>query len=438
MYNALEGFAGGVLCKVDDRASVNDEKTDMPVHLDTLTSIIILCHNQADYTATCVQSIFRHTPEPIELVFVDNGSTDGTADYLDSLRLASVSRASRGLPASLTNVKVLRNDRNVGFAGGVNQGIREASGDYVLLLNNDVIVTRGWLGGLLACASRSPKIGLVGPMSNWVVGIQRVSDPRYKVERLDEYARVFSREHAGRMMKTSRVIGFCVLIHRKVIDRIGGFDITFGTGNFEDDDFCLRAAIAGFDAVVVGDVFVHHFGSVTFRAAGMDYDAIVRENAWKFARKWGISVSPEGYNPLPILARSFDPVLHYFPLISEWSSKALLAESVRLFQLSQVEASYATLIRALELEPNNPDAWHNMALIAMAQGDFRTALEAWAKVPEKDMDTERMNLAGICHFRTGGVDEAVRCFRRALELDANCPGARENLAIALAELKSRS
>ncbi|MEW6227345.1 MAG: glycosyltransferase [Bacillota bacterium] len=403
-----------------------NEESSKPVPAEPLTSIIVLCHNQVEYTVACVQSILKHTPESIELIFVDNGSTDGTADYLRSL-------AAGDLPASLVGVKVIHNDVNVGFAAGVNQGIREASGEYVLLLNNDVIVSRGWLGGLLRCMRRSDKIGLVGPMSNYVAGIQQVRDPSYDVGRLDEYAEAFSREHEGCVIKTFRIIGFCMLIRNRVIERIGGFDITFGTGNFEDDDFCLRAVIAGFDVAIAGDVFIHHFGSVTFKAARVDYIGLMQQNAWKFARKWSIQLTPKGYNPRLALARPFDPVSHYFPLVSEYSGRALLVESVRLFELSQIEAAYATLMRVLELEPDNGDAWHNMALIAMAQGDFETALEAWGKLSEGEMDAERMNLAGICHFRTGRTDEAIRCFRKALEFDAGCLSARENLAIALRE-----
>ena len=128
---------------------IRGERTNAPTTADGrtgsagLTSIIILCYNQVNYTTACVQSILRHTPEPVELIFVDNGSTDGTRSYLDSL-VSRTGDAAFHSPASITGIKIVRNDRNLGFAGGVNQGIREASGDFILLLNNDVIVTPGW------------------------------------------------------------------------------------------------------------------------------------------------------------------------------------------------------------------------------------------------------------------------------------------------------
>lgn len=383
-----------------------------------LTSIIILCHNQLGFTVQCIKSIFRHTPEEIELIFVDNGSTDATPDYLASLAAAH------------SNVKVITNKKNLGFAAGVNQGIMAASGDYILLLNNDVIVTSGWLGRMLECVNLDKRIGLVGPVSNFVAGIQRVTDPEYDVANLDEYARMHSRKYAGLTQRTVRIIGFCMLIKRQVIDKIGGFDVTFGVGNFEDDDFCLRAGLAGFRIFIARDVFIHHYGGATFKGANIDYQRLMMENARKFKVKWNIEMGPNGYDPMPILARPFDPLLHYFPLVSEWTSHALLAEAVRLFGLSRVVESYATLIRVLELEPDNTDAWHNIALIAMGQGDFEAALEWWRKFPEAEMDAERLNLTGICYFRLGQPDKAVRYFKRALELDPLCPGARENLEIA--------
>ncbi|HHV61678.1 MAG TPA: glycosyltransferase [Firmicutes bacterium] len=383
-----------------------------------LVSIIILCHNQLDYTAQCVESIFKHTPEEIELIFVDNASTDRTPEYLSSLS------------ATHNNVHVITNKKNLGFAAAVNQGIRRAAGDYVLLLNNDVLVTEGWLARMLACANRDDRIGLVGPVSNYVAGIQRVVDPGYSVANLDEYAAEHFRKYAGSVQRTARVIGFCMLIKRAVIDKIGGFDVTFGIGNFEDDDFCLRAGVAGFYVFIAQDVFIHHYGSATFRGANLDYTKLMQQNAWRFEKKWNIKIGNNGYNPLTVLVRPFDPVLHYFPLVSEWSAHALLVEAVRLFGLSKVVESYATLVRALELEPDNRDGWHNMALIAMSQGDFAAALEWWRRFPETEMDAERLNLAGICYFQTGNLSEAVTCFQRVLEMDPTYPDARENLDIA--------
>src|ERR1019366_8002014 len=113
------------------------------------TSIVILTHNQLAHTKTCLESIARHTPEAHELILVDNGSTDGTADYL------------REYAARHRRVVVIANRTNRGFAAGNNQGLALATGSQVLLLNNDTVVTPGWLGNMLKVLREHPQVGVL-------------------------------------------------------------------------------------------------------------------------------------------------------------------------------------------------------------------------------------------------------------------------------------
>jgi glycosyltransferase involved in cell wall biosynthesis len=134
-----------------------------------LVSMVILTCNQLEYTRKCLDSILKHTQRPFELIIVDNGSTDGTVQFLESEILRNCHDA---------RVKIIKNNENKGFAGGNNQGMAAASGDYVLLLNNDVVVTPGWLDRMLSCAEKRPEIGIIGPRSNYVSGPQRVEEIR--------------------------------------------------------------------------------------------------------------------------------------------------------------------------------------------------------------------------------------------------------------------
>lgn len=112
-----------------------------------LTSIVIITHNELTYTRLCVDSIREHTDEPYELIFVDNASTDGTVAYL----------------RSLPGVQVIANSENRGFPAASNQGIEAASGRQVLLLNNDTVVTTGWLSRLLRTLYSTPRSALSAP-----------------------------------------------------------------------------------------------------------------------------------------------------------------------------------------------------------------------------------------------------------------------------------
>lgn len=235
-----------------------------------LTSVVILTHNQLAYTRECVDSILRLTDEPYELVFVDNASTDGTADYLRSLPGATV----------------IVNGENRGFPAAANQGIAAAKGAQILLLNNDTVVTTGWLRRLLRALYRDPKVGLVGPCSNQVSGPQQVGAGYDGMAGLDGFAWDWGKAHDGVLEDTDRLVGFCLLIRRAVVDAVGGLDEQFGVGCFEDDDYCLRATRAGFRAVIARDAFVHHYGGRTFVGSGVDFTAVMRENERRFRAKW--------------------------------------------------------------------------------------------------------------------------------------------------------
>ena len=103
-----------------------------------LASIVVPVWNQLEFTRQCIAALRRHTRRPWELVVIDNGSSDGTADYLAGVSdMASVP------------VTVIANETNRGYPAAINQGLKAARGEYLVLLNNDVVVTEGWLGQLI-------------------------------------------------------------------------------------------------------------------------------------------------------------------------------------------------------------------------------------------------------------------------------------------------
>jgi GT2 family glycosyltransferase/tetratricopeptide (TPR) repeat protein len=235
-----------------------------------LTSIIIVTLNQLEYTRQCVESVRRLTDEPYELIFVDNGSADGTIAYLESI----------------AGAKLIRNAENRGFPAAVNQGIAAAAGAQVLLLNNDTIVTTGWLRRLLAALCGDAKIGLAGPCSNFVGSEQQVEASYDSPAGLDGFAWEWGKAHDRELVDTHRLIGFCLLIRHAVVEAIGLLDERFGIGCYEDDDYCLRAIRAGWRAVIARDAFIHHYGGRTFLGSGADLAAILRENGRRFREKW--------------------------------------------------------------------------------------------------------------------------------------------------------
>src|SRR5581483_10199061 len=133
------------------------------------------------------------------------------------------------------------------------------------------VVTDGWLDQLAGLAESVPQVGLAGPMSNYAPPPQLVEHVPYAdLDGMHAFAARWRAEHRGRWLTCERLSGFCLLVKRAVLDRIGGLDERFGIGTFDADDLALRARRAGYEAAVACDLFVHHFGSRTFDAAGVD------------------------------------------------------------------------------------------------------------------------------------------------------------------------
>ncbi|MDR7485189.1 MAG: glycosyltransferase [Armatimonadota bacterium] len=248
-------------------------------------SIIIPTHNNLHLTRLCIDSILRNTTWPnYEVIIVDNASTDGTADYL------------RGLSERLSHVKVLRNTRNEGFARANNQGIAIASGDYLVLLNNDTIVTRGWLTTMIRYLEEHPDVGMIGPATNLAGNEAKIDVPYANLEEMEAFAEAYTRDHAHDVQDLPMLGFFCVVIPRRVLEEVGPLDERFGIGLFEDDDLCLRVRRAGYRLVCTDGAFVHHFHSATMRRFGEEgYLRLFEANRAKFEQKWNIRWTPHRY-----------------------------------------------------------------------------------------------------------------------------------------------
>lgn len=273
-----------------------------------LLSIVIPVLNQVELTKQCLESIEAHTRRPYELILVDNGSTEDVAAAIATLKPA------RG------RIVLLRNERNEGFAFAVNQGLARATGGVVVVLNNDTRVTPEWATRSIALLNAHPRIGAVGPLTNRASGPQVLSKVDYDVNApdagLDAFARSHALAHAGQFVLLARLVGLCMVVKRELLERIGGFDPCFGLGNFEDDDFSLRAMRAGFRLAVARDVFVHHHGSATFREQKFDAAGLMRANWEWFCAKYdydGTLGVPYPATKLA-LARPFDAARDVVPL----------------------------------------------------------------------------------------------------------------------------
>lgn len=242
-----------------------------------LVSIVVVSYFNAPLTRLCLESILaRQTWPRIEVIVVDNASTDETRAYL------------RYLARVRPEVRVILNGENRGFAAANNQGLAIARGDYLVLLNNDTVVPRGWLEPLLARLD-DPAVGLVGPVTNFAGNEARIDVDYSSLDQMEAFAERYVREHAGRTFDIPVLAMFCVAMRRDTFARIGPLDERFGVGMFEDDDYCRRAHAAGLRTLCVEDAFVHHFGQAAFKKLieTGEYGRLWAANQRYFESKWG-------------------------------------------------------------------------------------------------------------------------------------------------------
>jgi len=241
-------------------------------------SVIIPVMDGLEHTQACIDSVMATMgPARYEIIVIDNGSADGTEAYLRRL-------SSEGL------ITALRNNVNRGFAGAINQGLALARGEVCILLNNDAIVTPGWYAAMLVALRSNPRTGLVGAMSNSISGYQLVRGCSYQsVDEMLEFAASWATVHHDQSTVVKKLTGFCLMIDRAVLDELGGFDERFFPGNFEDDDYGMRAQMAGFELRIARAAFVHHAGSVTFSQVGGGLSESLLTNWERFKDKWGLN-----------------------------------------------------------------------------------------------------------------------------------------------------
>jgi GT2 family glycosyltransferase len=250
-------------------------------------SVVVVAPDGLAFTRLCVESALLDPDTlDLELAVVDNGSHDGTRDYLSVL----AERDSR--------VRVIRNAENRGFAPAVNQALAATTGDIIAILNNDTIVTPGWLARLAAHLER-PSVGLVGATTNRC-GNEAEIDASYRTygELLQIAARLGS-ERARIAFDIDVGTLFCAALRRDVLEAVGPLDERFEVGLFEDDDLSARVREAGYRVVCAEDVFVHHFCEAALGALFADgtYGELFRENKARFEEKWGVTWEPHVRRP---------------------------------------------------------------------------------------------------------------------------------------------
>lgn len=256
--------------------------------------IIVPTYENEDLTIACFESIKRCTdPAMYRLIWVDNASRD----------ISKVEKALQGM--SYVSVRL---SKNLGFVGAVNEGIRLSNSDYICLLNNDTIVSTGWLDKLTAAFSLDSALGIIGavtapPPASMPKGYDSHHNIRFiedhagrrifpPYEDLEGFNRKIETQFDGALRECAFVAFLCAVIKRAVIDKVGLLDVNYAMGMYDDNDYNLAARKAGFKAMLLYSTCIYHRGRSTFnmveKTERLDVPALLRKNRQYLMRKWGL------------------------------------------------------------------------------------------------------------------------------------------------------
>jgi GT2 family glycosyltransferase/glycosyltransferase involved in cell wall biosynthesis len=240
-------------------------------------SVVVVTYNNLDLTKACLQSLEQFSDYAnLEVIVVDNASADDTPAYLQAWAAAGDDR------------RLVLNADNRGFAAANNQGLALATGEYLVMLNNDTYVTPGWVATLVWHLRRDPKLGMLGPVTNNIGNEARI-DIRYdNMNEMLPAAADYTSRHAGQLTPLRTAAFFCVMLRRSVFEKVGPLDEAFGIGFFEDDDYCRRVEQAGWSIACADDVFIHHNLSASFNKLKQETRmALFEQNKVTYEAKWG-------------------------------------------------------------------------------------------------------------------------------------------------------
>lgn len=408
-----------------------------------LCSIVILTHNQIEYTKLCVKSVEKFVGSDFEIIFVDNASTDGTVEYLTSIVEQN------------DNYSLIANKENLGYAAGNNKGIESAKGEFTLIMNNDVLLTDRSVESLIRVLEDDDNCALVGPRTNFVKGYQIDLEAKYSsVSGMVEYAQRISQMNAGNSSIEELLVGFCFMGKTKLLRSVGGFDESYGIGNYEDNDLCKTLTSKGYVLKIALDSYVHHFGHVSFDASNIDYNDLVEENRIKFENKWndsGEKIDPASDNSW-IAEEVSEKMLQHGKWCAEngfWelalksfsglielseSSENYVNYGVALWESGKQQEAFQAFKRALEIDAANGDAVVNLVDSGYNLGLYSEVESSLKQAIKDDEQTELWYLLADCQLRQGDYQKSEATIRSLLQEEPE----NDELKSLLSEVESKT
>jgi len=259
---------------------------------DEKLSVIVPVFNKAEYSQRCLKALLQTSWRPMELIVVDNGSTDDTPQVL---RETSASAREAGI-----DFRLISNDSNLGACTARNQALAAAEGEFIALLDNDVVIgRRSWAQRLIDVLHRRSNVGIVGPKllfaspPNLIQFAGGAVTPSGRVDFIGRGKPADAPEF-NTAREVQCFISACWMMPRRIYDELGGFDEEFNPVQFEDIDFSYRVRNAGYKILYEPGVWMYHFENVTTgMSPSLNSTYLIIKNGLKFKKRWNFIFAKE-------------------------------------------------------------------------------------------------------------------------------------------------
>ncbi len=249
-------------------------------------SVIVVSYNKLPYTRLCLERLLEADPIPAQIIVVDNGSQDGSVQYIED-------EFSDCAAAAGVSFIVVRNETNLGACTARNQALQAAGGQYISFMDNDVAVrSRNWLATLGEFLEREKEVGIVGPKLVFPFAPFDIEcagaaiSPQGRVQYRGRGQPLDTTEFS-QATEVQCLISACWLMERELYDQLGGLDEVFSPAQYEDFDFCYRARQVGWQVWYEPVVEMYHYeGVTTADSTDINYEYVTIRNGLEFKRRW--------------------------------------------------------------------------------------------------------------------------------------------------------
>jgi len=276
-----------------------------------MNTIICAAFDNWELTKITLDSLLANTKMQSRIIIINNGSTDGTQKWIDSIlrrpllaeENAIVNWANESGNGTHNDIIFVNHSKNEGCGIGRNVGSRliKEDSDYITFVDNDIVATDGWDTEMIRFMDSHPEVGICGPMTNFAGTPQLLNKIKFKlpqtIEEVHTFANFFKSTYKNKwsyVLDGFVIIGFCMMIRKECFNQLRNqdgslFDERFKLYGNEDNDLCRRATSAGWRLAYYGGCYVHHWGSKSLQAladSGVDWGKQWNENRKAFDEKW--------------------------------------------------------------------------------------------------------------------------------------------------------